>query len=222
MSDLLKEPVVSYLDRLASGEPTPGGGSAAALAGAMAAALLAMVARFTVGREKYAIHEATASSVLAEADRLRTALQILIERDAAAYGYYRDACALPRSTEEEKVARHAAIQDATRISAEEPLATARACTEVLAQAARLVCACNPYLVSDVAVATYHAMGGLRSAMVNVRVNLAVLEDESFVGATIAEMERLNDEASGSARAALAKSFQVMGIAWEATQWLPYC
>lgn len=211
MPDFLTAPVQAYLDRLASGDSTPGGGSAAALTGAMGAALLCMSARFTVGREKLAAFEAVAQTAITEGETLRAELQTLVELDAEAFAQYGAAMALPRSTDEEKAVRAAAMQTATRAAAAVPLAIARASVGTLRQAAALAEACNPYLVSDVAVAAYLAFAALRSAEVNVRINLASLKDADAVAAMNAELAALLASARVDVQGALASAWREMHL-----------
>jgi formiminotetrahydrofolate cyclodeaminase len=211
MPNFLKASMRDYLDRLASGEPVPGGGSAAGLAGAMGAALLCMSAHFTIGRPRYADFEPVATRVLTEAETLRAELQQLIERDAEAYACYGAASALPKESEEEKTARHAALQQATKDSAMAPMETARACVNTLALAEQLAIHCNPNLVSDVAVAAELALSGFQSAALNVRINLRYLDDHDFVAALADELRHLTARATTLTQSALGKAHQVMHI-----------
>ncbi len=210
MPEYLNAKLEQYLDQLASGEPIPGGGSAAALAGAMGAALLAMAARFTVGRPKYAEYEAVAARVIADADVTRRELQQLIEKDSEAFAGYGAAMALPRATDEETATRKAAIQAATLESAQIPLQIARHCARLLADAVELADNCNPNLVSDVAVAAHMAKAALDSAIINVRLNLKYLDDRQAV----AELQTALDGLVGAgedAEKALGIAFRVMGL-----------
>jgi formiminotetrahydrofolate cyclodeaminase len=215
MSEFLEGSLQQYLDRLASGEPTPGGGSAAGLTGAMGAALLCMSARFTVGREKYADFEPAAADVLQQAEALRMQLERLTEEDAVAYGQYRAASALPKETDEQKAERRRALQEATRASAQVPMSIARHCHRLLELAGILARNCNPYLVSDVVVATHFALAGFRSAAVNVRMNLASLADEAFVAAHARELDGLATQATALGNDALHAAYQVMQLPLEA-------
>jgi formiminotetrahydrofolate cyclodeaminase len=214
MPDFLRESVQQYLDQLASGDPTPGGGSAAGLTGAMGAALLCMSARFTVGREKYTAFEEHAGRVLHEADILRAQLQQLMEEDAEAYGAYRAASAMPKDTEEEKAARKAAVQEATKASAQVPMRIARQCYRLLELAGILAGNCNPYLVSDVVVATHNALAAFRSAVINVRMNLGSLQDQGFVQGMEAELQPMIDRSASLAREALVTAYGAMNLPLE--------
>lgn len=211
MPDFLQQPVAQYLAQLASGEPTPGGGSAAGLTGALGAALLCMSARFTVGREKYAAFHQAAMTVLEEAETHRIALERLMEEDAVAYGQYRAASALPRVTDDDKVFRTAALQEATRASARVPMQIVRHSFRLLELAGVLAVNCNPYLISDVVVATHQALAAFRSALINIRMNLATLDDAAFVQATEEELQPLIARADNLARAALVAAYQEMNL-----------
>ena len=211
MPDFLQGSVQQYLDQLASGDPTPGGGSAAGLTGALGAALLCMSARFTVGREKYAAFEEAASRVLMEADELRGKLQRLMEEDAVAYSGYRAASSMPKESDEQKKARKAALQDATKISAQVPMEIARYSCRLLELAGVLAGNCNPYLVSDVVVATHNALAAFRSAVINIRMNLGLLDEQEFVQNMEAELQPMIARAAALAREALATAYQVMNL-----------
>lgn len=171
-----------FLDGLASNAPTPGGGSAAALAGALGAGLVSMVCQFTVGREKYAGVDADMRRVLARSEELRTELQAAVDADIAAYGSYGSASSLPRESDEEKAARAAALQAALRESTEVPLGVAERCAELLELAVEAAEKGNVYLISDAAVGAEMAAAARASAELNVRLNAAGLEDREFARA----------------------------------------
>jgi methenyltetrahydrofolate cyclohydrolase len=176
----LEEPLSTYTSALASGRPTPGGGSAAALVGALGAALNSMVANFTVGREKFAAVEEEVRALLARSEELRAELQRLTQADTEAYGVVSAAYKMPRETEEQKAARDQAIQEALKQAAAVPMAAARACHAVLEIAAALVDTGNPNLISDVGVAAKFALSGLECAVLNVEINLVSIRDEDYV------------------------------------------
>jgi formiminotetrahydrofolate cyclodeaminase len=175
--------VRDYAAKLAAGEPTPGGGSAAALAGALAAALAQMAGNFTAGREKFAAVDDEVRDILAHLESQRVRLLDLTDADADAYATVGAAYGLPRGTDEEKAARKAAIEAALKSAAAVPLAVTEACAEVIAVLDRLREISNPNLLSDVACAAAMAAAALRTAWLNVEVNLASLGDAAFVAAT---------------------------------------
>lgn len=173
----------TFLDDLASGEPTPGGGSAAALAGALGAALAAMVANLTVGRKRYVDVNPQMQAVLQEAEALRGRLTGLVAEDAAAFEQVRAAFRLPKDTAEEQAARHAAVQAAMQSASITPLETMRACIAVLRLAEQAVALGNVNAATDGAVGALLAQAGLRGAGLNVRVNLGGIEDRAFSAAS---------------------------------------
>lgn len=160
-----------WIDELASVAPAPGGGSAAALAGALAAALVGMVGRLTSSRKAYAAVAEEFVGITAEADRLRATLRQLVDRDAAAYDGVMAAYRLPRGTEDEKRRRQEAIDRALLAAAAVPLETARAARAVLRLARHAAEAGNRNAVCDAGVAALLAEGALRGAVYNVEINV---------------------------------------------------
>ena len=178
----------TFISSLASGEPTPGGGSAAALAGALGAALAAMVGRLTAGRAKYAAVDAQMRSAIVEADTLRSRLLALVDEDAAAYDLVRAAYRLPKETVEQQTTRAAAIQQALQGASRTPLATVEACLAVLRLAEQVVKSGNPNAATDGTVGALLAHAGLRGAVLNVRVNLSGIDDATFVASSQSAVE----------------------------------
>lgn len=171
--------VGAFLDALASGEPAPGGGAAAALSGAMAAALVAMVCGLTVGREKFREVEGHLQAVLDRATMARANFLLLAERDQAAFNAVMDAYALPRATDEDRAARQAAIQSALQEATRVPLSTLQQALELLPQALDAVEHGNPNARSDGASAYFLAQAALDGALLNVKINLSSIKDEGF-------------------------------------------
>ncbi len=184
----------TFLDDLASGEPTPGGGSAAALAGALAAALAAMVANLTVGRKRYVDVDVQMQAALHEAETLRSRLTSLVAEDAQAYEQVRAAYRLPKETAEDVAARNRAIQTAMQGASQTPLETMRACIAVLRLAEQAVTLGNVNAATDGAVGALLAQAGLRGAALNVRVNLGGIEDQAFTAAAQQTVAALQAEA----------------------------
>jgi formiminotetrahydrofolate cyclodeaminase len=187
--------VGEFLNELASGSPTPGGGSAAALSGATGAALVSMVCNLTIGREKYKAAETEMQAVLARAEDLRTRLLASIDADIAAYGELSGAMKLPRSTDEEKAARSRAIQRALVKATQAPLEIARLCREVMTLTRPTAEKGNVNAVSDAGVGVLAAEAGLRSAALNVQINLGLLKDEALATQVRAELDSYLDGAS---------------------------
>jgi glutamate formiminotransferase/formiminotetrahydrofolate cyclodeaminase len=189
-----------FLDQLAAGTPTPGGGSAAGYAGAMAAALVAMVGRLTLGKKKYAAVQDQVEKIVATADELRSRLEAAVSQDARAFDAVLAANRLPAVSEQSKRARMAAIEQATLPAGEVPLGVARNCAEVLALALEIASVGNVNAISDASVAGDLALAGLSGAALNVRVNAAGLLDPEPGEGWLAELETVQ----ASAQAALGK------------------
>jgi formiminotetrahydrofolate cyclodeaminase len=170
--------VDEFLRRLASGDPTPGGGAASSLSGALGAALVSMVCNLTVGRERYAATEAEARAIRDEAGALLERLRRGIDEDAAVYDALMATYGLPRATDDEKAARSAAIQEATYRAALVPLGLAEASASVIDLAERALGKTNPHAVSDLAVAALLGVAGLDGAAANVEINLSSLKSEA--------------------------------------------
>lgn len=168
---------VDFLDALASGEPAPGGGSAAAHSGAMAAALVAMVARLTVGKKKYADVDDQMQAIMAEADKLRAQFQAAVQADAQAFEGVMAAFRLPKGTDEEKAARSAAIQSATHHAAEVPLETARMAGRILELAVEVAETGNANAITDAGSAGAMAQAAIHSAGLNVKINATSVKDQ---------------------------------------------
>ncbi len=173
----------TFLDELASGEPTPGGGSAAALAGALGAALAAMVARLTVGRQRYVDVDVQMQAVLHAAEALRDRLTALIVEDAQAFDQVRAAYRLPKESVDDLAVRSAAIQAAMQGASLTPQETMRACIAVLRLVEQAATLGNVNAATDGAVGALLAQAGLRGAALNVRVNLSGIEDRAFTAAS---------------------------------------
>jgi glutamate formiminotransferase/formiminotetrahydrofolate cyclodeaminase len=166
----------SFLDRLAAATPTPGGGSAAADAGAMGAALVAMVARLTIGKKIYATVEAQMIEILNQAERLRRELTEAVAEDSAAFEGVMAAFKLPKDKLEQQTQRAEAIEAATLYAAQVPLAVAQKAVTVMALAERCVALGNLNAISDGASAVAMARAALSSAGYNIRINVAGLTD----------------------------------------------
>ena len=173
-----------------SSSPTPGGGSAAALAGALGASLLAMVAglprpRATTGDETRRLHQAGQRCA-----ELATKLEVLVDRDSAAYDQVRLAYRLPKSTDDEKAARAARIEETLQGATEVPLDVMRACAAALAESATVLTLGNANASSDVKVGIELLRAGLRGAGLNVEINLEAIKDRAYAEAAAAEVARL--------------------------------
>jgi len=201
--------VDAFTEALGSGAPTPGGGSAAALSGALAASLVAMVARNTAANPRFADRAETLEEIAAQAESHRQRLLGLADEDAAAFERVLAAFRLPKETPELEGARHREIQASYRGAVEAPLLVCRQALEVLALAARIAELGNPNAVSDAGVAALLAASALDGAALNVDINLGSIKDESYrtesssaVQDARAEGARLRDETLATVRTAL--------------------
>jgi methenyltetrahydrofolate cyclohydrolase len=185
------EKLGDFLDRLADRVPAPGGGAVAALHAAQGAALLGMVARYTTG-ERYAEHQVTIGRITTEVDELRTIAVRLAEADADAFIAVADAYGLPKSTDEEKAARSAAIGQALVNAAWPPAQVISVAGMVVDLAEALVTIGNPNVISDVAAAAEAARAAAATARVNVEINLAGITDEQASLEMIAETGKADD------------------------------
>jgi len=176
VTKLLSLPAAELLDRFASPDPTPGGGSAAALAGALGAALVSMVCAMPKSRTGAAPERARLDAALAWAREAGQRLRALVEEDARAYDAVVAAYRLPKGTDEEKAARKAAVAAAMVGATEVPLETAEACLVVLKSAEEAVSHGNPNALSDARTGAALGWAGLVGAAENVRINAASLPD----------------------------------------------
>jgi len=203
--------VAGFLEALAAKQSTPGGGGAAALTGAQAAALVSMVVNFTLGNKKYAAVEGQMTEALAESETLRQEFLDLADRDVAAFGAVAACYGMPRDTDAEKEARTAALQSALQNAARVPLATAEKCLAVLALAGPVGEKGNANVVSDAAVALYLAHAALMSAVINININLKFIKDESFVQEVAAQRDKLLSQAAAYVAAGQQACREVLGI-----------
>jgi formiminotetrahydrofolate cyclodeaminase len=182
----------AFLDTVAEGTPTPGGGSVSALAGALAAALASMVCHLTLNKEPSAQGP---TEILERAQALRRELAGLVEQDALAYQGVLEAYRQPKGTAKEKKQRTAAIQEALEGAARVPLEAAKAAVEVLELLPRLLETGLPSAASDVGVAAYMAQAAVRGAGLNVRTNLSSLDEKGLAESLEQELVSLDVRAS---------------------------
>jgi formiminotetrahydrofolate cyclodeaminase len=193
--------LAEFLDRVAAPSPTPGGGSVAAVAGAFGAALAQMVAALPRTRTNAEEERATLTALQAPLAELRTRLLALADEDSAAYDRLLAAFRLPKGSDDEKAARRAAIQAATRDATSTPLNTAEVCTQVLEALVTVVAIGNPSASSDAEVALGLVKAAAEGAAANVRVNIDAIADDTFkaaaslrIAAVLSEVERHTAEA----------------------------
>jgi formiminotetrahydrofolate cyclodeaminase len=187
---LTDKPVTNFLDELASNAPAPGGGSVAALSGALGAALISMVCNLTVGKKGYEEVQDDINDLLTQSEALRKELADLLEADVAAYTGYSVAAKMPRSTDEEKAERAQAMQAALKVATDVPLRIGEAAVKVMDLCMPAAEKGNKWAVSDAGVAVLMAEASLRSAALNVLINLGSLKDQEFVADRRAKLNRL--------------------------------
>jgi len=187
--------IEGFLDELASRSPTPGGGSAAAMMGAIGAALLSMVCNLTIGKAKYRDVEEELSVVLGRTEQLRTQLTEMIEEDVESFGAVMRAYAMPRQTPEQSVLRSQAIQNALKAATQVPLRCCRVCREIIDLSAVVAQKGNSQVVSDAGVAVLVAHAALRSGALNVMINIKAMTDRPFVAKQLTELDELLSQAS---------------------------
>jgi formiminotetrahydrofolate cyclodeaminase len=177
---LIDKSVSQFLDELASSSPAPGGGSVAALAGAVGAALTSMVCNLTIGKKKYADVQDEMNALVEQTELLRKEMTQLIDQDTEAFNAVMAAFGLPKGSESEQAARSAAIQEATKAATLVPLNVMRSCEKALFHARTVAQKGNKNSASDAGVSALMLQAGCAGAALNVRINLNGLKDADFV------------------------------------------
>jgi formiminotetrahydrofolate cyclodeaminase len=175
----LEKTLRDYIEELSARQPTPGGGSVAALTGALASGLISMVGNFTLGNEKYQEVEDEIKTLLDETARLTQEFLKLVEADSESYQKVSQAYKLPKQSPSEKEKRRTAIQEALKEATEVPMKVAQGCSELVELTEEVAKKGNVGLVSDAGVALFLLEAGLKSALVNIEINLRALKDEIF-------------------------------------------
>ncbi len=193
-----------FLDEVASSSPAPGGGSVAALAGALGAALTSMVCNLTKAKQGYEEVQDEIAEVLEKSEELRKDLTDLIDKDTDAFNEVMKALQMPKETEEQKEQRRTILQTAFKQAAEIPLETARKCVQILHVAHIVAEKGNKNSISDAAVSALMAQTGVQAAMLNVRINLSSIKDPDYVQQVTTELHELLQNA-------MQKSTEILNI-----------
>jgi formiminotetrahydrofolate cyclodeaminase len=197
MTQIKDTAIEPFLDALASSGATPGGGSAAAIIGAMGAALVSMVCNLTIGKKKYAEVEGEMKSVLHKAEALRHRLTGMIQDDVKAFDAVMGAYGMAKETDADKAAREKAIQAALKQATDVPLRCCQAARDVIDLALTASEKGNLNVISDAGVAVLAGYAALRSGALNVYTNAKLITDKSFAEAKLKELETLLAGAEGA-------------------------
>lgn len=200
-----------FLEALAARQSMPGGGAAAAITGAQAAALVSMVINFTLGNTRYAAVEDEMHGYLTTSETLRQEMSDLADRDIEAFNAVAACYAMPRNTDTEKSARTAALQDALKGATEVPFVLAEKCLELLRLIEPVAAKGNVNVVSDAATALYLVQAAFHSALINVNINLKSLKDAAFVAAATTRRDRLVQEADQAYEQARKANTETLGV-----------
>ncbi len=185
-----------FLDELASSAPTPGGGSGAAIMGAMGAALVSMVCNLTVGKKGYEEVEDDLKDVLKQAETLRDRMTDMIRADVEVFDRLMTSYGLPKETDEEKAARSDEIQASLKEATDVPLNCARACAEAIELCRTAAEKGNLNVISDAGVAVVAADAAMKSAALNVYINVGSIKDKAFAEERSTELEKILKSADG--------------------------
>jgi glutamate formiminotransferase/formiminotetrahydrofolate cyclodeaminase len=191
---LASKSVNGFLSELSSSSPAPGGGSVAALSGSLGAALASMVCNLTVGKEQYADVQDEIKDVLKKCEILQNELTILIDKDTEAFNDVMKAFKMPKETEKQKETRSKAIQDGYKTAANIPLETAKTCEKILDLVKIIAEKGNRNSITDSAVSAIMICSGVKSAILNVKINLGSIKDEKFVKKISSEIYALQKNA----------------------------
>lgn len=206
----IDQPIQHFMDKLASKSPEPGGGSVAALTGALGAGLVSMVASLTLGKEKYKDVQPQIEQLLKESEKLRTEMQGLIQKDTEAYGGLSAVYKMPKNTDEEKAARTVKMQEALKIACQVPFEIGLKALEVAKLSERAAAIGNVGAVSDAGVAVLLAEACAQSAALNVKINVNSIKDEAYNKDTWTRMQDILKQVAALEKAVMDTTYKKMG------------
>lgn len=206
---MLEKKCEEFLDLLASKEAVPGGGGAAALTGALAAALTSMVCNLTLGKKKYEAVQMEISELLLDAEVVRARLADLVNEDARVFAELMQAYKLPKVEVEDQFVRVKAISDCSIAASEVPWEIGQACLKVLLLADKAAAIGNQQLISDAGVSGLLARAALRGACYNVLVNLTAIKDGEYIRNKLQQMKELKQRALELEEQVLEKTEKVL-------------
>jgi formiminotetrahydrofolate cyclodeaminase len=187
--------VEEFSQVLGSNSPAPGGGSVAALSGSLGADLVSMVCRLSIGKDDYESFREELTETLEKSQALSKSLLERVDLDTKAFNGVMAAFKMPKETESEKELRKEAIQTGFKEAVQSPAAIARECLEVLQLAEKLMGKSNSNALSDLGVASQQAYAGLEGGLMNVKINIPSIRDESFKAEYSSEISALLEDGS---------------------------
>ena len=191
--NLVEQRVIDFVAATASKEPTPGGGAIAALTGATGAALAEMVANLTFGKKGYEAVQSEMEELQTKSEAIRNRMLELSQADADVFNIFMNALGLPKNTDEEKVARTAAIQQAYKDAAMVPFEIGELAYQIFELAELASSKGNQNLITDGIIAAINARAAVKAAFLNVRINLSGIKDEAFVANVTAKMNDIEQD-----------------------------
>ncbi len=206
----IDQPLRYFMDKLASKSPEPGGGSVAALTGALGAALVSMVSNLTLGKDKYKDVQSQIEQLLKESEKLRDEMQGLIQKDTEAYGALSVVYKMPKNTDDEKAARASKMQEALKEACKVPFEIGLKSLEVARLAERAAAIGNVAAVSDAGVAVLLAQACAQSAALNVKININSIKDETYNKETWVRMQDVLARVAELEKSVMATTYQKMG------------
>jgi len=206
----IDQPIRHFLDKLASKSPEPGGGSVAALTGALGAGLVSMVASLTMGKEKYKDVQLQIEALFKESEKLRNEMQALIQKDTEAYGALSEVYKMPKNTDAEKAARTVKLQEALKKACQVPFEIGLTSLEVAKLSERAADIGNVAAVSDAGVAVLLAQACAQSAALNVKININSIKDQAFNNETWTRMQDVLNQVAALEKSVMATTYRKMG------------
>jgi methenyltetrahydrofolate cyclohydrolase len=206
----IDQPLRHFMDKLASKSPEPGGGSVAALTGALGAGLVSMVCSLTLGKEKYKDVQPQIEALIRESEKLRAEMQDLIQKDTEAYGALSVVYKMPKNTDDEKAARTAKMQEALKKACQVPFDIGLKSLEVAKLAERAADIGNVGAVSDAGVAVLLARACAESAALNVKINVNSIKDEAYNRDTWTRMQDVLKQVAALEKSVMETTYKKMG------------
>lgn len=206
----IDQPLRHFLDKLASKSPEPGGGSVAALTGALGAALVSMVSNLTLGKEKYKDVQAQIEALLRDSEKVRQEMQELIQKDTEAYGALSEVYKMPKATDAEKAARSARMQEALKKACQVPFEIGLKSLEVAKLSLRAAEIGNVAAVSDAGVAVLLAQACAQSSALNVKINVNSIKDGEYNAATWGRMQEILRDVAALEKTVMELTYRKMG------------